>query len=131
LIYLVNSLLCGKLGVSDPLEHKAIAYTAFLRALVLGTVKHPDHDEYTAMLNAVVVVNEGASLFPSSTASYSHMIWCPVDRFFETARQKDPLLLHDTLTPIQYCIHGLCIKSAFNVLAGYTDAPFYPYEAYH
>jgi hypothetical protein len=131
LILLVNSLLALKLGVSEFLERKLIGYTAYIRALVTGTVVHPEYAEPTAMLNAVVLIESGADLFPTRTASYSHLMWRPVDVFIKTAREKNPLLLDVTLNPVQYCIHGMCIKSSFNVIAteiGCAPYPFDPYE---
>jgi hypothetical protein len=129
-IFAVNSILSGKMGVSDFLEQRALLYTAYLRGLVFGTVHHPDHKEFTAMLNIVVLVEMGAHLFPTRTASYSHVLWCSAGTFLETARKKNPLLLDCNLNPVEYCIHGMCVKSSFNVLADYTDSPAYPYNPY-
>src|SRR5205823_1377215 len=105
LIFSVNSLLSSKMGISDFLEQKEVRYSAYLRAMVTGTVKHPSHSESTAMLNVVVLVEKGAQHFPPKTASYSHILWSSVDSFLETARSKDPLLLDLNLDPIEYCIH--------------------------
>lgn len=126
IIFAVNSLLATKMGVSDFLERKEILYSAYLSALVSGTVFHDDNSEVTAMLNILVLIEKGAHLFPTRTASYSHIMWRPVTTFLNTAREKNPLLLDSNLDPFEYCIHGLCIKSAFNVLANSIGHPLYP-----
>lgn len=130
LIFAVNSLLSSKMSLSESLERKALQYEAYARALVTGTVVHSDYSEPTAMLNVVVVVKEGADYFPQRTASYSHIFWSPISLFLETARSKNPLLLDPILNPFDYCIHGMCIKSSFNVLAAYTGEELYPFQPY-
>lgn len=130
LIFSVNSLLATKLGVSEALERKLLKYSVYLRAAATGTVFHPSYSEPTLMLNAVVIIEDGYEHFPKQTPSYSHLVWCPVTTFLETAITKNPLLLDPAFTPIQYCIHGMCIKSAFNVIADSLHLEPYPYDPY-
>lgn len=130
ILFLVDSLLATKLGVSDHLERRAIKYRAHIMALVYGTVHHPDYSEDTAMLNAVVAIEQGADLFPPQTPSYSRLMWRSVGVFLDSARRKDPVALDPSLGPIEYCIHGMCVKSSFNVLAHFTKSPLYPFDPY-
>lgn len=130
LIFAVSALLTRKLGVSDDLERGRIRYRAYIRGIVSGTVRHPGISEDTMMLNVVVIINEGASHFPAESASYSHLIWTPVRSFLQTAAQKDPTSLEKDLSPVEYCIHGMCVMSSYNVLADYVGESFYPYTIY-
>ena len=131
LIFAVESLLSRKLGLSEFLEYEKIRYSVLLRALVTGTVKHPNHSEKTLMLNAVVIIHSGAALFPDSTASYSYIQWTNVQTFIKTASEKDPLYFNPILSPIDYCIHGLCIMSTYNIVAHSLGIDFYPYAIYN
>jgi hypothetical protein len=119
-IYAVETILSRKLGVADELELGALRFRAALRAVTVGKSVYPDSEshnrtEHIAMANIRVTVTRGAELFPPKTASYSTIFWVPVNRFLETVQKKNPLVLD--LDPIEYCIHGLCISTAYDVLA--------------
>jgi hypothetical protein len=130
LIFGVESLLSRKLGLADYLENNKVRFVVRLAGVVTGVVTHPDHSENTSMINAVVIITEGAQFFPTSSASYSHIIWTNVSTFFKTAAEKNSLLLSSDLSPFEYCIHGLCIMSAYNVIAHSLGTDFYPHARY-
>lgn len=131
LIFAVESILCRKLSLADYLEHNQIEYMTCLRGLVTGTVKHAVHSENTVMINAIVVITKGFSLIPNNSASFSHIISTSVNTFIETASHKNPLLLRRDLNPFEYCIHGLCIMSSFNIIAHTLGLNFYPHAIYN
>ena len=67
------------------------------------------------MANLLVTVARGTELSPSRTASFSQTIWAPLDQFLSAVQQKDPSLLG--LNPLEFCIHGLCIPTAYDMIA--------------
>src|SRR5262245_33282140 len=120
LTYAVRSILAGKLGAADALETGRLRFTARLAAMMTGRSVYPagagrTRSESIRLANAVVTVGEGAGQFPERTVAYSSIRWADARRFLETARQKNPLLLG--MDPVAYCIHGLCIATAYNLLA--------------
>jgi len=119
-VYAVENLLSRKLGVADALESGALGFRAALRAVTLGKSVYSDNEssertEHIAMANVRVIVTCGAEYFPARTPSYSTIFWVSVDQFMKTVQQKDPLILN--LNPFEYCIHGLCISTAYDLLA--------------
>lgn len=120
IVYAVETILSRKLGVASELESGALRFRAALRAVTIGKSVYPDSEsnsrtEHIAMANIRVIITRGAELFPAESASYSHILWVPVNRFLETVRKKNPLVLD--LDPVEYCIHGLCISTAYDMLA--------------
>lgn len=120
LIYAVCSMLSRKLGVGGHLESGDVAFRASLRAVSVGhsTYHQPVHGrtvEHIIMANAAVVVTRGSELFPARTPSYSHISWIAISRFMQTVRDKNPLVLD--LNPMEYCVHGLCVASTYDLLA--------------
>ena len=119
-VYAVETILARKLGLASELETGALRFRAALRAVTVGKSVYPDSEsntraEHIAMANIRVIITLGAELFPLKSASYSHMFWVSVNRFLETVRKKNPLVLD--LDPFEYCIHGLCISTAYDMLA--------------
>lgn len=131
LIFAVESLLSRKLGLAESLETDRLQFAASISGIVSGRVQHVDHSERTLMINAKVVISKGAELIPGSTASYSHMIWTRVDAFKEAAAKKAPMIIDARLDWVDYCIHGLCIMSSYNIIAHALNEEFYPYNIYN
>ena len=119
-IHAVETILSRKLGLARGLELGALRFRAALRAVTIGKSVYDDSElhkrtEHIAMANIRVIVTQGADLFPPKSSSYSSIVWVSVNSFLETVRQKNPLFLD--LDPFEYCIHGLCISTAYDTLA--------------
>lgn len=115
-IFLVNSLLCRKLGLADALERGEFFYKASLHLSIEDEVFHPDHSELTIMFNIVLKVERGIQLIPGSSASYRRIGWCPVEKFVTMTETRNPTIFDNTLSPLQICVQGLCIKSSLMAL---------------
>lgn len=127
LFFAVKSILAEKLGLSEQLELGEVSFRTRLEAIVLGTVRHPEFEEKTCMYNAVVLLS-GASHVPDYTSSYRSLIWCPVDKFIRAAETKDLTAISIELSPFEYCMHGLCVMSSFNVLSARCGGRPYPFD---
>lgn len=127
LFFAVKSILAEKLGVAEQIELGNVRFETRLEAMVVGTVKHPDFEEKTCMYNASVLLT-GASLVPDKTSSYRSLIWTPSENFIRAAESKDLTEVSHELNPFEFCIHGLCIMSSFNVLAFRFGRQPYPFD---
>ncbi len=117
-IYAVESLLSSKLGLAEHVEVGDLCFQAGLRLAKAGKVyltsEQPHH---ILMANIIVVVSEGARLFPLRTASYSHIAWIEISKFIDMVDQKNPEVLGTGLNAIEYCVHGLCISTTYDLLS--------------
>lgn len=111
-IFLVNSLLCRKLGLADALEFEYCAYKASLYLSIKDEVFHPDHSEMTIMFNIIVKIRSGINLIPMRTSSYNSIGWCSLGKFLEIIETRNPTIFDVSLSPVQICVQGLCIKSS-------------------
>lgn len=112
--YLVESLMARKLGLSEALVRGVIRGTAQPRMIAAEEVADPlgtDETEHTVMLTLSVVLTAGSDHIPSSTGSYSRLIWAPTELIGKALVARDALLIDDTLNPFEVCIDGLCIRS--------------------
>lgn len=118
-IFVVKSILAQKLGAGDALEAGLLAFRARVGALSFGESQYYNADEPTseliAMVTIVVTLTKGADVFPSQTASYSHLRWVSTNQFVKAVQNKDPSLVN--LHPIDLCIHGLCVSSTYDLIA--------------
>lgn len=119
-VYAVETILSRKLGVASELELDTLRFRAALRAITIGKSIYTDSElfertEHIVMANIRVIITQGADLFPLKSSSYSPIFWVSVNSFLETVQQKNPLVLE--LDPIEYCIHGLCISTTYDMLA--------------
>jgi hypothetical protein len=117
--FAVESVLSRKLEVASALELSRITYRASLRAVSVGKSHYPnlpsvEMEEHVLMANIMVLITNGAELFPSRTTSYSHVLWIDVKDFLTTVRTRNPFEIG--LDPIEYCIHGLCISTTYDVI---------------
>lgn len=125
--FAVKSILAEKLGLADQMETKTVSFKARLGGVVFGTVKHEEFKEKTCMYNALVMLS-GCSHVPPRTASYRSLLWTPVQNFIHAAAEKDLNAISEELNPFEFCIHGLCVMSSFNVLTAVIGGEFYPFE---
>lgn len=126
IIYAVESLLAGKLGLADAIERGDFSFTARLAGNQIGTANHPefhgtdrpDHEDLQ-MMNIMVRVDQGAELLAQSTVSYDHVKWVSIDKFRHMwANGKQPTDVgFSGEESFGLCIHGLCISSSADVLA--------------
>jgi hypothetical protein len=121
IIYAIEALLARKLGAANALETRTLAFESQLKAMMVGQSYHPQlpierRYENISMLNIKVFIDRYNHEFPSQTASYSHILWTSVETFIETVQKKQPEILEPNLDPLEYCIHGLCIWSTYNIL---------------
>lgn len=115
-VFLVNSLLCRKLGLADALERKEFCYKTSLYLSIKDEVFHQDHSELTVMFNFIVKIHNGSRLIPKCSASYSSIGWCSVEKFLKITETRNPTIFDTSLSPLQICVQGLCIKSSLIAL---------------
>lgn len=115
--FLVEALMCRKLGLGSAIVSGEFSGVLSMEALAFDLV-HDDHDGYeqTLMLTYGCVPTRGASAVPSASAAYSRMDWVDASLVDAATRSKDPQLLLPDASPIEVCIHGLCVRSAAFVL---------------
>lgn len=122
IIYAVESLLSSKLGLGEHLESGDLSFQAGLRIVKAGKSYHlsnlmSEQVHHILMANIIVIVSDGASLFPPSTASYSQISWVEVGQFISMVEQKNPELLGTGLNAIEYCVYGLCLLTTYDLLS--------------
>jgi hypothetical protein len=131
-IHVVRSIFAQKLGLADALESGTLTFEAGVVAATAGwshydAARVPSAERLT-MVTVLVAVTSGAGEIPERTASYSKIRWVPLHQFMEAAAGKDPSRLG--LDPIKLCIHGLCIASAYDVVASALGhAPYHRADA--
>jgi hypothetical protein len=124
-IYAVESLLCTKLGVADPLEEGRIQFDAVPAIYTVSYARYPNLFDVEAspypprellrMINVRVEVTKGAGLFPEKTQSYDHGRWVPAKDFVKMMDGKDVSLVG--LPGFQFCVDGLCITTTNQLIA--------------
>src|SRR5262249_49369598 len=118
-VFMTRMVLASKLGMADELEGGRISFLARLRTSATGHVNHSnlksEASETITMANLLVTISQGADLIPYKTASYSQILWVPVNRFLQAVQRKDPSVLG--LDPLEFCIHGLCIATSYDMFA--------------
>lgn len=122
IIYVVESLFSKKLGVANALEKRKVTYTAKIGAVKFGRVYHKQNTEsipvlqYISMINILVFIHAGITCFPSSTSSYSKVMWKEVGKFLTMVENRNPMDLSLDLNPFEYCVHGICLASSAKTL---------------
>lgn len=120
IIYAVESALSRKLNIADDLETEMFIFECRLYSSIEGKSYHPNlpvkdgREEYISMVSLFVCVREGIDFIPTRSASYSRIFWTEAKTFLDTVQRRDPLVVG--LDPIDYCIHGLCILSAYQII---------------
>ena len=130
IIYIVESLLSGKLGLADAIEGDKLSFTARLAGNLVGTANYPEladteHDdhEHLQMLNLLVRIEQGADLFEKCTLSYDHVKWAPIDKFLKMWKDgKDPTIIgFSGKLSFGLCVDGLCISSSADILTALLE----------
>jgi len=119
-VHEVVSLLSQKLGLGDALERGDVRFDA--GAVAARTGLEADGSGALTMITVLVALTRGAERIPRRTASYSDIRWVPARRLAAAIDRRDPSVLG--LSSIDFCIHGLCIASAYDLLAPSATAPF-------
>ena len=127
LLFVIKSILARKLGVADALEAGTLAFRAQLVTLSNGQSWYLRGREQTSekisMIGVCVRILRGPTQFPLRTASYLSVKWVPIPAFGRAVQSKDPSLVG--LDAMEFCIHGLCVSSAYDFLASkYGWTPF-------
>ena len=127
MIYAVESLLAGKMGMADHLESNEFEFTVELAGFhhghaqyEKGTGENPDvdDDEELRMINLVVRIDEGIDSFPPSTISYDYLLWTSTPNFRKMWENNDTTLIGlPDHVDIWVCAHGLCIASTYDILS--------------
>lgn len=125
LLYIIESLLCRKLGVSEYIERGQFSFEASLVGNLKGVANYPNLEstEQLQMLNVVVHLESGAELFPEHTTSYNLIKWVPVNGFLKMWHDgKDPTEIGLTAEQSSgVCVDGLCISSSADIVGAYLE----------
>jgi hypothetical protein len=108
----VCDLLSRKFNLGDALEKKQIAFRA--KPMVVRTGESPkinagDSGEYISILNVLVLLDAGAHLIPTKTASYNDIRWVKVSEFRSALADETPITFPSGAAR-QY--GGLCVCSS-------------------
>jgi hypothetical protein len=117
--FMLEALLARKLGLSGALTNAEFCAIARPRLLSLDYVEDPlgsQVAEWTEMLTYELIILAGSDCFPAKTDAYTHLLWANIDRIPKAFYMRDALIVDDTLNPFEVCIHGLCIKSAVQLI---------------
>lgn len=118
-IFAVKATLCQKLGVAEALESGGLHFRAAIAASTSGWSYYDNEPSPTAefirMTTLLVFITKGVNTFSSQTSSYSSVMWCEVGKFLGAAQARDVSALD--YDPVSICIHGMCIASAYDILA--------------
>lgn len=129
--YAVEAILSRKLLLGKALEEKELTFTAEPAVMITGSVLYektggtlPGREvelegqvyfkEHITMYNVLVVVSE-TELFPTDTPSYTDIRWAGIKEYLEMVETKDPAILFALFgkQSVRYCVHGLCLASAY------------------
>ena len=134
IVYAVESLLCGKLGLAEAIEKKSVRFSAAPVLHVVGTVLYErtspdipgepvtlDGQEYCQELCEFCNIQVhllGARSVPESTASYRQILWTTVEEFrrLVEARDTEVMLALFGDRSVHYCVHGLCLTTSYLLL---------------
>jgi hypothetical protein len=118
-VHVVGAILARKLGLGEALESESVRFEAAVVAATVGRSHYgPDHvprEEDLTMIALVVVLESGQDGLPRRTASYSETLWVPAGELLAAVDSRDPSRLG--LDPVDLCIHGLCVATAYDVVA--------------
>ncbi len=116
--YFVESVFARKLGAADLLVNGLLHGQAHVTALAMDLVPDvaTEKDELTLMLTVGTKLEAGASLIPEATPSYSRLLWVPFVKLSDAVDSIDALRV-DSELDLMVCIHGLCVRSAAQILA--------------
>jgi hypothetical protein len=117
--FAVETLLCRKLGLTEPLASGRLRGTAAAVAVAAGQVedpKGPGEAEATVMLTVRAILAGLRACLPDGTPFLDPVLFAPAEAFVRAVQQNDALLVEPTLDPFEICIGGLCVTSGALVL---------------
>jgi hypothetical protein len=117
--YAVESLLIAKLGLADAVQDGTLHGRAMPRYLSVEEVGDPlgtGVGQWTAMLTFEVRLDSGVDAIPASTGSYSRLVWVESAKIPQALARHDALLLDESLSAIEVCVQGLCVRVAAELL---------------
>ena len=117
--------------LGQSLEEKKIAFTAEPAIAITGFVLYEKTSdimpgieievegrkffkEYLTMYNIMVKISN-IEYVPTDTPSYSDMRWARIKDYMDMVETKNPEVLYSLFgnRSIQFCVHGLCLASAY------------------
>lgn len=119
MITLVTEVLESKLGQAEGLLDGSLLFSAEPALAMAGAAYYGNLSliERIVMVNVLVVIEAGATLFPSRTSSYDPLLWTPVPKFIKAVESRDPFEILEEGDPFEICVHGLCVAATHRILA--------------
>ncbi|MEV6519293.1 hypothetical protein AB0M37_26305 [Micromonospora chalcea] len=111
--FAAEALVARKLGLGAALVDGDLHGDLLQSALAYDEV-HDDEGGYeqTFMLTMSWILRDVPPALPVSTPGYSLLAWVDAGQVGAAVATKDPVRLVPGISPIQVCIHGLCVRSA-------------------
>ncbi len=111
--FVAESLICRKLFPAVELVDGRFAARLWQSAVAYDVI-HDDEGGYenTLMLTMSCVLASRPGRSPSGTPSYSRLDWVDTSLVDLAVTSRDPILLLPDASPLEVCIHGLCVRSA-------------------
>lgn len=111
--FVAEALIARKLGLARALVDGDLRGQLRQSTLAYDLV-HDDEGGYeqTLMLTLSCVLSGPPPALPTSSAGYSLLAWVDAAEVGPAVRSKDPVRLVPGVSPLQVCIHGLCVRSA-------------------
>jgi len=111
--FAAEALICRKLGLTAALVAGELRGSLEQSALAYDLI-HDDYDGYeqTLMLTMSAVLEGPPPELPGETPAYSKLGWAGTEHIDRAVRTKDTTLLFPDVSPVEVCIHGLCVRSA-------------------
>ncbi|WP_433280347.1 hypothetical protein [Micromonospora sp. CA-244673] len=116
--FVAEALIARKLGLAPALVDGDLRAELRQSALAYDLV-HDDEGGYeqTLMLTMSCQLSVSPPALPSSSPGYSLLAWVDAGEVGTAVTTKDPVRLVPGVSPLQVCIHGLCVRSAAFALA--------------
>ena len=118
--FLAECVLTKKLGLGDKLLESQVTGHAVPIGLAIDDVSDPKGGgslETTLMLTIEVALEDGLETLPRSSACYSELVWVGPQELVAALASNDALLAIPHADPFQVCIHGLCVRSAAELVS--------------
>jgi hypothetical protein len=121
IVFIVEAILAGKLGMAEWLERGRLVFASRLFSVTTGLAHYATDNPYgdselIAMGNILLTVPEGFELFPKANASYSEIFPATLAQLEHAKATGQVSGLPLRLNPAIHQIGGLCIESTVNVI---------------
>lgn len=118
--YVAREVFEAKLGFGDSHEMASLLDVHLHRIDFGDSLIGVDEDgsevtERLGMFGIEVRVQKDIPV-PAATESYSHLMWIPLDQFLLLAVTRDATMLPLGLKAAEVCVHGLCMRSATEIV---------------